>query len=832
MASNAVPSVAVEVGFAANPLDALSSVAWTLIHDSTTAAERRALDIATRGGRNHEMGSFEAGVAAILLDNTDRRFDPTYTAGPYGANVKPWRRVRIRAHRGYAVDFDGTNDYAISGAAVVNPGSTSFTAECWFQLDTTASQQTIMSQRNGTGTGRSWIFTSGATGLLCTNIGNVGAAGLTTKVLATGVWYHAAVVYDRAAATVCLYLDGVLVLGPVACTGEACDGQAVVAADKNLGNCANGRIDEVRIWSTARTASQVRANYRKELAGTESGLAASWNLDEGTGTTPQDATAGNNDLTLTNGPTWVGGINTRPYYLFTGFATSWTVSYEGPGLSTVRLEAFDPLAMLSRLTPTLTPYSKMIVDDVPYLYWRLGETIGGTASDLSGNARDGTYSAAAVLGREGMLVNDNNHSIQLIPNGYVDGGAVLSIERTQAFTIECWFNAGDAQQAAQVLIGKYDPATGPNRGIRLALDGFGFIDLLIQNGTGNRIAVVAGTPVTDSTDHHLMVTYDGSSTGAGVKMYKDGIEISTSIGEDTLSATIINAGTFRVGGTISSQIQDVAIYTSVLTAAQALEHYQMGRTPWDGQWAGERAAALLALGGIPAADTFLDRGTATFAPQQQLSGLLSELREVAASELGGFYALGDGRLRLSGRYANIANSVVWKTWGDDGTELDYLDFARVDDDTDLWAEIHATAQNGAKQIAKTAASITTYGPGHVKEVTGLWRDDNQAAGVAAKLLNRYDTPKMRLESLKLRPLSDADFIAVLGTDLHEERITVKKRPVGGGTITQDCWVESISHHISDVQWDTTFGLVPADDAVTNYLTLDATALNSGVVLAY
>jgi len=52
--------------------------------------------VSTRRGRNHELGKTQAGVATVLLDNRDRRFDPTYATGPYYPNVIPMRHFRIR----------------------------------------------------------------------------------------------------------------------------------------------------------------------------------------------------------------------------------------------------------------------------------------------------------------------------------------------------------------------------------------------------------------------------------------------------------------------------------------------------------------------------------------------------------------------------------------------------------------------------------------------------------------------------------------------------------------------------------------------------------------
>jgi hypothetical protein len=47
-------------------------------------------------GRNDETGEFEPGQGHVVLDNRDRAFDPTNTAGAWYGNIKPRRKFRMR----------------------------------------------------------------------------------------------------------------------------------------------------------------------------------------------------------------------------------------------------------------------------------------------------------------------------------------------------------------------------------------------------------------------------------------------------------------------------------------------------------------------------------------------------------------------------------------------------------------------------------------------------------------------------------------------------------------------------------------------------------------
>jgi probable HAF family extracellular repeat protein len=65
-----------------------------------------------------------------------------------------------------------------------------------------------------------------------------------------------------------------------------------------------GQVDEIQVWSLARTASEIRAKMNKRLTGNEDGLLLYYRLDDGSGTRVADATGNAFNGTLT-GVAWV-----------------------------------------------------------------------------------------------------------------------------------------------------------------------------------------------------------------------------------------------------------------------------------------------------------------------------------------------------------------------------------------------------------------------------------------------------------------------------------------------------------------------------------------------
>jgi len=526
--------------------------------------------------------------------------------------------------------------------------------------------------------------------------------------------------------------------------------------------------------------------------------------------------------------------NSITYRRFVGYIEAWRQGYEGPYGATVTVECVDAFKVLNLWAKTLVPYAQELLDLGPELYWRLGESVGPTALDETANARHGTYRANTTLGQESLLRHDPDRSVTCNPGAQpaIGGGNILSFERTDPWTVTFICRASTDVAASPFICGRLE--TGGNRGWSVGMDTVGRLWVLIANdfGGGNLLSVVSAQNVDDGVTHHIVVTYSGTSAASGIKIYVDGNPSATVTITDALSATIIAAADFEVGDRhVPIQLDEFAIVGSAITAAQALTLYDEYLEPWANRRSSQRVTDVLDAIGWPAADRDIRTGIATLGRTGPIDNPLDHCQQVADTELGAFYVAADGKIRFDERYVNISVfPTSAATLGDGAGEIPYQELVPELDDTDLWTEVYATRPDGVAQKSSDASAIDSYGRRTLTR-DGLWIDDNQAAGVAEKLKDRYSTPVTRFLRVGLVPRTDACAVEMLSRELHRDRVTVTRRPPGGGTNTIVCWVEGIAHTFDASSMRAVFALVPAD-AATDYWELGSNTLGTDTILAY
>ena len=89
----------------------LDNTEFTLGGDRFFDITDRLITCTVRRGKSQALDRIDAGVVAVVVDNSDREFDPLYEAGPYFGQLVPRRSVRISSNNqpvfvGFIDDFD------------------------------------------------------------------------------------------------------------------------------------------------------------------------------------------------------------------------------------------------------------------------------------------------------------------------------------------------------------------------------------------------------------------------------------------------------------------------------------------------------------------------------------------------------------------------------------------------------------------------------------------------------------------------------------------------------------------------------------------------------
>lgn len=210
---------------------------------------------------------------------------------------------------GYALTFDGTNDYiSFPVSASLNFSGSTVTVEAWIYPTSFATdywKNTIASTDLDY---KGYSLRCGGNGVLSFIANKAPGTSYNIysndNVLTLNKWQHVAGVFTGT--YMYLYVNGKQVssMSVSSLVMDASSSGLKIGAWSSSDSFFTGSIDEVRIWNTARTESEIKANMYKELTGSESGLAAYFKMNEGTGTSVNDAGTNSNTGTLTNGPVW------------------------------------------------------------------------------------------------------------------------------------------------------------------------------------------------------------------------------------------------------------------------------------------------------------------------------------------------------------------------------------------------------------------------------------------------------------------------------------------------------------------------------------------------
>ncbi len=286
---------------------------------------------------------------------------------------------------GNNLDFDGVDDYVTMGPGTGLNMTGDFTIEFWIYVglgDVANNEEQVVVTYGADGETQDdnklyQISVVGDGGRFRVKYLHESGAGVDESVLGSPLrldrWHHVAVTRTASPLNVKIYYNGFQDknFNPLNAPDGGGNGNFILAAGFNdLGTSGTttpstaffaGKLDEIRIWNTAHTQSEIQSMMHLHLTGSEAGMLSYWRCDASSGTTLIDV-KGSNPGTLTNGV--VRETSTAPIgnFALTGAVLAGTSS--GQVSETTDLQV-DATVTLITSSGTTLPFSVVQVNASP-----------------------------------------------------------------------------------------------------------------------------------------------------------------------------------------------------------------------------------------------------------------------------------------------------------------------------------------------------------------------------------------------------------------------------------------------------------------------------------
>ena len=263
-------------------------------------------------------------------------------------------------------------------------------------------------------------------------------------------------------------------------------------------------------------------------------------------------------------------------YVWTGRNRRWTALRKAQE----RKLTLEPLE--DRRLLTATPIS-LVVAPNPAVYGQTVTAIAGLPAGATGTVS--FYDGDTSLG-SGSVGATTEPAMQFDgTSGYVNLGQNFKFTASTAFSVSFWIDSTNTAQ--QMIVGKgqgFVDHTSPGWTVFSA---YGYLYFQLNGGTSFGVTELQArkisTLICTGGWQHVVVTYDGTDTASGVKMYVNDVEKSVGSDSDDLSWNDITnnddatIGATPVGtGLLSGKLQEVAIFSGALSSTDVYSLYNSG----------------------------------------------------------------------------------------------------------------------------------------------------------------------------------------------------------------------------------------------------------------
>ena len=229
-----------------------------------------------------------------------------------------------------------------------------------------------------------------------------------------------------------------------------------------------------------------------------------------------------------------------------------------------------------------------------------------------------------------------------------------------------------------------------------------------------------------------------------------------------------------------------------------------------------RVSRILDSIGFPSALRTINTGTKQVISQATTTNVLTALKECETAENGQFFISKDGKATFRNRaykFTNSSATTSQATFDNSGSNLPYTNVVLSFDDDEVINSYSWTRSGGTTQFIADSDSVQRFTALGSSETT-INTSDSDVLSIIQQKLSETAIPIIRIDKLDINPrVNTSIWVQALGRELGD-RITVNIVNTDGSTLSDELFIESISHSVnaSSQTWNWSLTLSPASSA--------------------